>query len=151
MAGGAAETFAVWHECVKAAVEGTAAPGWLRKKLAQHVSEGAKFSPPTYYSSYTGRDQLLLLLETATEVFGSSFRYHRQWLSDDGREWALEFTAEIANSGKKLKGIDLVSLDEEGHIASFEVLARPPNAVAVLKQEMGRRVPEKLAKLHSRI
>ena len=151
MNGYAEETFRLWHKCVESAVDGSASPGWLRQTLAPCVDEHAQFCPPTYYKSYVGRDQLLLLLETATEVFGSSFRYHRQWLSEDGTEWGLEFTAEIADSKKQIKGIDLVSLNEAGKITKFEVLARPPNAVAALKEEMGRRVPEKLEKLQSRL
>ena len=84
---------------------------------------------------------------TVAEVFGPSFKYGRQWLSDDGREWALEFKADVAATGKEVHGIDLVSLNEAGRIAEFTVLARPPNAVEALKGEMMRRVPVRLAKL----
>ncbi len=65
-------------------------------------------------------------------------------------EWALEFTADIADSGKTVHGIDLVSLCEEGQIAEFTVLARPPNAVEQLKSEMMRRVPVRLAALKAK-
>jgi len=81
------------------------------------------------------------------KVFGESFAYHRQWLSPDGREWALEFSADLGGSEKKqrLEGIDLVSLDEHGRITDFRVLARPPNAVSALKDEMMRKVPPRIA------
>ena len=85
-----------------------------------------------------------------SEVFGPSFEYGRQWLSDDGREWALEFTADVGDSGKTVHGIDLVSLCEEGKIMEFTVLARPPNAVAALKDAMMRKVPVRLAKLKAK-
>ena len=84
-------------------------------------------------------------------MFGSSFRYGRQWLGERGHEWALEFTTEVgAGSKKLLTGIDLVSLDEAGKIKEFTVLARPPNAVALLKDEMMRRVPMRLAAMKAK-
>jgi hypothetical protein len=84
------------------------------------------------------------------QVFGPSFVYGRQWLSECGREWALEFKADIGTSGKGVQGIDLVSLSPEGRIAEFTVLARPPNAVKQLKEEMMARVPMRLAKLKAK-
>lgn len=88
------------------------------------------------------------MLGSVGEVFGPSFRYGRQWLSDDGREWALEFEADIGT--RALTGIDLVSLDEDARITEFTVLARPPNAVEALKKEMMSRVPVRLAALKAK-
>ena len=50
------------------------------------------------------------------DVWVNRFLGHtgRQWLSDDANDWALEFHAEVR--GKKLDGIDLVKLDEDGKI-----------------------------------
>jgi len=76
-------------------------------------------------------------------VFGDSLTYHRQWLSPDGRDWALEFTAEV--TGVKIKGLDLVTLTAEGQIAKFEVVVRPYKGVGVLKEEMEKLVPRKMA------
>ena len=73
-----------------------------------------------------------------------------QWLSDDGREWALEFSASVGPKARAIQGIDLVSLDEQSRISEFTVLARPPNAVAALKDEMMRRVPVKMATLKAK-
>ena len=48
-------------------------------------------------------------------------------------------------------GIDLVSLCEtSGRIKEFTVLARPPNAVSALKDEMMRKVPVRLAALKAK-
>ena len=62
----------------------------------------------------------------------------------------MEFTADIADSGKTVQGIDLVSLCEAGRISDFTVLARPPNAVETLKSEMMKRVPLRLAALKAK-
>ena len=91
-----------------------------------------------------------LLLCSAAEVFGTSFKYGRQWLSDDGREWALEFSATIEGATVGIDGIDLVSLDEQGKMRDFTVLARPPNGVAALKDAMMRKVPLKMASYKAR-
>ena len=62
----------------------------------------------------------------------------------------MQFSANIASTGKRVDGIDLVTLDENDQIADFTVLARPPNAVAALKDEMMRRVPVKMAALKAK-
>ena len=85
-----------------------------------------------------------------SEVFGTSFTYGRQWLSPDGHDWALEFKADIADTGRSIDGIDLVKLDEAGRMIEFTVLARPPNGVDALKREMMKRVPPRLAALKMR-
>ena len=113
-------------------------------------SPGGDSRPPTYFTPWTGRDETCLLLSCVAEVFGPSFKYGRQWLSEDGHEWALEFTANVGDSSKVVHGIDLISLSDEGKIAEFTVLARPPNAVSALKKEMMSRVPVRLATLKAK-
>ena len=58
--------------------------------------------------------------------------------------------ADIAGTGKILDGIDLVTLDSEGKMTDFAVLARPPNAVEELKKQMMMRVPVKMAALKAK-
>lgn len=119
-------------------------------KLSPHVDIKCKFYPPTYFKHWEGRDEFLLLIGCVSEVFGKSFQYHRQWLSNDGKEWACEFSAEIETSGKVIQGIDLVSLNEQGQICDFKVLARPPNTVSLLKDAMMKKVPMRLALLKTK-
>lgn len=58
--------------------------------------------------------------------------------------------AEIADTGKKLEGIDLISLDRDGKLVELTVLARPPNAVEELKKQMLKRVPARMLALKAR-
>jgi len=147
----ALKTFEVWHQCVSAAInaenQSADAKTVMVQTLSKQVDEKCRFYPPTYFKHWEGKDEFLVLISSVSEVFGPSFTYGRQWLSPNGRDWALEFSADIEETGKKLDGIDLVSLDEEGKIVKFTVLARPPNAVDALKQAMMRKVPPRLAKL----
>ena len=144
--------FDSWHRAVDAVlVQGTPYDEAM-EALKPHVEDACVFRPPTYYKPWTGRDETLLLLGTVAEVFGPSFEYGRQWLSDDGHEWALEFKAQVGDSKKTtVHGIDLVSLcPETSKIAEFTVLARPPNAVEALKKEMMMKVPVRLAALKAK-
>merc|ERR1712194_370601 len=105
-------------------------------QLAPHVAKDCIFKAPTYFKPWQGRAQFLILIQTVTEVFGSSFQYRRKWISPDARDWCLEFTANV--QGNELTGVDLVH---------FDVALRPPKAVAALLDEMGKRIPARMAEL----
>ena len=142
----AAATFRAWHAAVDQAMAG----GDPVPLLRPHVHDECVFRPPTYYKAWTGGDETLLLLHCVSEVFGESFRYSRQWLSPTGHDWALEFRADIAQTGKSIDGVDLVKLDEQGKMVELSVCARPPNGVEALKSEMMLRVPPRLAAMKAR-
>lgn len=129
------KTFEAWHKSVSNR-DGSFMEGRL--------SPDVVFRPPTYFKPWKGDEELKVILTCVAEVFGSSFQYRRQWISPCGREWALEFEAEIGITGKVMNGIDLVSLDEDGKLCELTVLARPPNAVSALKEEMMRKVPPRM-------
>ena len=103
-------TFEAWHSSVNAVLHEGMDSEPAMAILQPHMHEQCVFRPPTYFTPWTGRAETLLLLGAVSEVFGPSFKYGREWLSDDGLEWALEFTASVGDSGKEVHGIDLVSL-----------------------------------------
>ena len=144
--GPAAATFRAWHGAIDVAMKG----GDPTPLLRPHVHDECVFRPPTYFTPWVGGDETLLLLSCVSEVFGMSFTYGRQWLSPDGHDWALEFKADVADTGRSIDGIDLVKLDEAGRMVELTVLARPPNGVDALKREMLKRVPPRLAALKLR-
>eukprot|EP01134_Creolimax_fragrantissima_P004000 CFRG4000T1 len=137
-------TFKIWHGLVDS-IQSNDSPQASINKLRPAVADNCVFKPPTYFTPWEGGDNVCILLSCAAETFGASFRYGRQWISDDGKDWALEFYADIADTGKSIDGIDLVKLDDNGRICEFTVLARPPNGVAALKSEMMKRVPPRMA------
>ena len=97
----ARKTFECWHKAVSTR-DGNCVTG--------RVDPEVVFRPPTYFKPWKGEEEMKVILTCAAEVFGSSFKYKRQWLSPCGREWALEFETEIGHTGKIMNGIDLVSL-----------------------------------------
>lgn len=124
----------MWHTCVK-----NRDLGAIRPKL----DKSCVFHSPTVGRPFEGPDALCIVLESVGEVFGDSLKYHRQWLSPDGRDWSLEFTAEVA--GVRIKGLDIVTLTAEGKIITFEVVVRPYKGLGLLKEEMEKLVPQRMA------
>eukprot|EP00948_MAST-09A_sp_MAST-9A-sp1_P000973 g973.t1 len=155
----AMKTFEAWHEVVdimkstnKDSVDTNTEKA--KEKLEPYIADDVIFRPPTYFKPWVGKKAFLIILPTVGEVFGSSFVYRRQFVSQDGFDWALEFETQILDHNEEpgqskpvlFEGIDLVKLDREtGLIKEFTVMGRPPNAVKKLGGIMLRRAGPKLA------
>ena len=99
------------------------------------LAEDVKFLPPTYWKTWTGRDAVAAVLGHVGQVF-SDFRYRRVMV--EGNDWALEFQCKVGELGAV--GVDLITLDDSGRIATFEVVMRPHKAVGALRGAMDARV-----------
>ena len=99
------------------------------------LAEGVEFRPPTYWATWTGRAPVAAVLGHVGNVF-SDFRYRR--VMGDGKDWALEFQCKIGDLDAV--GVDLVTLDDDGLIAEFEVVMRPFKSVGALREAMNARV-----------
>ncbi|RMD49579.1 MAG: nuclear transport factor 2 family protein [Alphaproteobacteria bacterium] len=103
--------------------------------LAELLAPDVAFLPPTYWATWRGRAPVAAILGHVGEVF-RDFRYRR--IMGGGADWALEFTCRVGE--RDAVGVDLLTLDDEGRIARFEVAMRPVGTVALLREEMMRRV-----------
>jgi hypothetical protein len=121
-----------WHRIV--AERDLAALGAV---LAPDVTLGA----PPYWSKLAGRELVQHLLGLVVNTI-EGFTYHREWR--DGVELALEFRGRVGEI--ELQGIDLVTLDAEGRIRNLDVLMRPLNGIAALRDRIAPRMAEYLAK-----
>eukprot|EP00301_Raphidiophrys_heterophryoidea_P011422 c17530_g1_i1.p1 GENE.c17530_g1_i1~~c17530_g1_i1.p1 ORF type:complete len:169 (-),score=45.05 c17530_g1_i1:168-674(-) len=138
-------TLEAWHDAVRTKD---------LNKVARFVAKDCVLKVPAYSKPREGRDMFMVILQSVLEVF-NDFQYHREWFSEDGSQWALEFTAVINNSNQAnglpkslwLKGVDLVKLNDKGYIQELEVVMRPLNSLALLKAEMGEIIPKKLQQL----
>lgn len=99
------------------------------------LAEDIVFHSPAVWSPKEGRDITLIILKTVESIF-ENFTYTKHWV--DGNEIILEFSAEV--EGKSLKGIDRITLDENGKAIEFEVMIRPLNGLMLLAQKMGERL-----------
>ncbi len=109
--------------------------------LADLAHPEVVFRSPMAHKPYHGAFALATALSTVIEVF-EDFTYHRSFLSEDGLNLTLEFSAHIGD--KALKGIDMIRFDKDGKIREFEVMIRPMSGLAALGEEMGRRVGAQL-------
>lgn len=105
--------------------------------LQDHLAVDVELRPPTYWSSWTGRQTVGRLLGHAADNL-DGFSYGRIWGDDGG--FVLEFECRVGEL--VLRGVDLLELDAEGRIARFEIAARPPSAVEALGERMERSVTE---------
>ncbi len=99
------------------------------------LAEDVRFSPPTYYSTWTGREPVAAVLGHVGQVF-SDFQYRR--VMGVGNDWALEFQCKVGELNAV--GADLITLNAEGLIQEFEVVMRPYKTIGALREAMMARV-----------
>ncbi len=99
------------------------------------LAEDVRFSPPTYYSTWTGREPVAAVLGHVGQVF-SDFQYRR--VMGVGNDWALEFQCKVGELNAV--GVDLITLNAEGLIQEFEVVMRPYKTIGALREAMMARV-----------
>ncbi|HBS48860.1 MAG TPA: nuclear transport factor 2 family protein [Rhodobacteraceae bacterium] len=105
------------------------------EKIGDILAEEVRFLPPTYWKTWTGRAPVAAVLGHVGQVF-TEFRYRR--VMGEGADWALEFQCKVGELDAV--GVDLVTLDEDGLIAVFEVVMRPYKSVGALREAMNARV-----------
>lgn len=103
--------------------------------IATILAEDVRFRPPTYWATWTGREPVAAVLGHVGRVF-SDFRYRR--VMGEGRDWALEFQCRVGELDAV--GVDLITLDDDGLIAEFEVVMRPHRSVGALREAMNAAV-----------
>lgn len=121
-------SIARWHEMLE-----TRDMRILNDLLADDVV----FRSPVAYSPYTSKQVVFFILSNVIQVF-ENFTYHREFLSENGFNVVLEFSANIGE--KKLKGIDMIQFNEQGKIIDFEVMIRPKSGLEALAALMGQRM-----------
>ena len=102
----------------------------------------ASFRSPMAHKPYASAQAVALILSTVIGVF-SQFKYHRQFVNEDGMSVVLEFSAMVGD--KAIKGIDMIRFDDDGLIVDFEVMVRPMSGLQALGDEMGKRLAPYLA------
>lgn len=104
-------------------------------EIAPLLSENVRFLPPTYFKTWTGRAPVAAVLGHVGQVF-SDFKYRR--IMGEGADWALEFQCKIGDLDAV--GVDLITLGDDGLIATFEVVMRPHKSIGALRDAMNARV-----------
>ena len=105
--------------------------------LNELLAEDVVFRSPVAFHPYPGKQVVFFILSNVIQVF-ENFTYHREFISEDGNNIVLEFSAQV--SDKKLKGVDMIQFNEEGQIIDFEVMIRPKSGLEALAVQMGQRM-----------
>ena len=133
----AKKTLEIWHDAlISKDISG----------LAGITSDRIVFRSPAVFTPFSGKQAFVLIIGTVAAIF-EDFRYHRQFVTDDGSSAVLEFEARIDD--KSLKGNDMIRFDEDGLICEFEVMIRPANALALLAHKMGEKAGPGLAQIRA--
>lgn len=123
-----------WHEMLE-----TRDMSILNELLAEEVV----FRSPVAFQPYPGKQMVFFILTNVIQVF-ENFTYHREFISEDGNNVILEFSANVGD--KKLKGVDMIQFNEEGQMIDFEVMIRPKSGLEALAVQMGQRMQSFQAK-----
>ncbi|WP_426166853.1 nuclear transport factor 2 family protein [Pseudoduganella sp. R-31] len=123
-----AESLERWHKMIA---------GGDLSTLPSIVDADAVFRSPIANKPYASREAVVLVLNTAYQVF-ENFAYHRQLATGDGLSVVLEFSANVGD--KQLKGIDFIRFNDAGKIVEFEVMVRPLSGLQALGEAMGARI-----------
>ncbi len=106
-------------------------PGAVRDTLAT----GVVFNSPVVFSPYRGREAVSTLLEAAIDVF-QDFRYTGQLV--DGDHQVLIFEARVGD--RRVQGVDILRLDDEGLVGELTVMLRPMSGVTAMAEAMRLRL-----------
>ena len=128
------KSIARWHEMLE-----TRDMSILNELLAEEVV----FRSPVAFQPYPGKQVVFFILTNVIQVF-ENFTYHREFISEDGNNVVLEFSANVGD--KKLKGVDMIQFNEEGQMVDFEVMIRPKSGLEALAVQMGQRMQSFQAK-----
>ena len=122
------KSIARWHEMLESRDMSI-----LNELLAEEVV----FRSPVAFQPYPGKQVVFFILTNVIQVF-ENFTYHREFISEDGNNVVLEFSANVGD--KKLKGVDMIQFNEEGQMIDFEVMIRPKSGLEALAVQMGQRM-----------
>ena len=111
--------------------------------LNELLAEEVVFRSPVAFQPYPGKQVVFFILTNVIQVF-ENFTYHREFISEDGNNVVLEFSANVGD--KKLKGVDMIQFNEEGQMIDFEVMIRPKSGLEALAVQMGQRIQSFQAK-----
>jgi len=131
------------HETIKAMMDVVAKGD--AAKIAPLLAPDVTFLPPTYWATWTGREAVAAVLGHVGQVF-TGFEYRR--IMGSGPDWALEFQCKIGDLDAV--GVDLITLDDTGLVANFEVVMRPYKSIGALRDAMNERVSRDRAFLKHR-
>jgi hypothetical protein len=104
------------------------------QKASQLLAPDVTFHSPIVHRTYSGRDEVAVILAAVAQVF-EDFRYTAEYASDDGAVFA--FAARVRD--RDLEGVDILRFgagSSAGQIVEFTVMVRPYSGATALRERM---------------
>ncbi|HEV2686548.1 MAG TPA: nuclear transport factor 2 family protein [Actinomycetota bacterium] len=99
--------------------------------MMEVFAEDVEFHSPIVYKTYTGKDELRLVLAGVMQVF-EDLRYVGAYRSDSGG--VLHFQARIGD--REIDGIDMLEFRADDLCHEFTVMVRPYSSATLLRERM---------------
>ena len=95
------------------------------------LAEDVQLKNPAGWMPIQGKEAVRTALVEVLSII-RPMHYERIW--ENGNEYALEFVGKVGD--KDVKGIDLMTINDEGKIICIEVLIRPIAALMAIRETL---------------
>jgi|GEM_PF-710789 len=104
------------------------------------VAEDAQILSPAYWAPKQGKEYVMQVLGSVNTGF-DEFTIKREWAQDD--TVIYEFQAKLGDVS--MKGVDIITVNEDNKLQQIEVLIRPINALMAMAEHVKGGFREKAA------
>jgi hypothetical protein len=99
--------------------------------LDDWITETCTIASPAFWTPKGPKAYVMEILKSVTFNL-EDFVYDKEWI--DGRELCLEFSARLGSV--RMRGIDRITVNEQGQMTKIEVFIRPGNALMALAERV---------------
>ncbi len=112
---------------------------WDFDRVPDVLAPDVVFYSPVVFKAYEGRDVVAVILRAVSQVF-TEFRYESEMASEDGRNHALVFRAQVGD--REVEGCDFLTTGDDGLVTQLTVMVRPLSAAHALRDAMAAKLAE---------
>lgn len=102
-----------------------------RARLEELVADDAEILSPAYWAPKQSKKYVMTILGAVNQG-ASDFTITHEWAQGD--RVIFEFQASLGDV--KMKGVDIITVNEAGQLAQIEVLIRPINALMAMAEHV---------------
>ena len=102
-----------------------------REAMADIVADDAVLLSPAYYAPKQGKEYVMQVLGSVNGGM-EDFTITREWAQDD--TIIFEFSSRLGDV--KMKGVDIITINDDNQLQQIEVLIRPINALMAMAEHV---------------
>ena len=102
-----------------------------REAMADIVADDAVLLSPAYYAPKQGKEYVMQVLGSVNGGM-EDFTITREWAQDD--TIIFEFSSRLGDV--KMKGVDIITINDDNKLQQIEVLIRPINALMAMAEHV---------------